>query len=274
MYGKLYLMYPGQKEFDLNVRLPSVRLLDLKSSAPAIVGNWLTVPGSDGQRLQSTTFGATTVTASVFIDAKNMADFRIVKRQLQSMLYNRTLIRLRSSFEPDKVYWVQANPSEITPIQASSQSLVDLVFTNPSGMAQSVIRSDQLPAQIDQMGFGLNVPTNDLNYHFNASTFNVENISDVTIDPYVQHHDLKITIKGIGASFTLKNETNGTSITVKGSMKSGDVFVINGVTSYLNGKNDVETDYGYIKLDKGTNQFKLSGLTNIDIVFSFPFLYF
>lgn len=275
MYGKLYLMYPGQKEFDLNVRLPSVRLLDLKSAAPAVTTSWLTLEGSDGQRLQNTSFGANVVTASFFIKGQSMADFRLIKRELQSVFYGRSLIRLRSSYEPDRVYWVQATPSEILPIQASTQSLVDFVFTNPSGMAQSVLRSDETSKSMDQLGYGDNLSIDDpLDYTFDNSEFTVFNPSDVNIDPYIQHHDLKITIKGIGEKFTLKNESNGSSITINNAMKEDDIFILNGVLPYLNNSQEIKTDFGHIELTKGLNNMQLTGLTDINIIFSFPFLYF
>ncbi|GAK30223.1 phage sipho_tail superfamily [Weissella oryzae SG25] len=275
LYGSLYIKLDGRDEFDLTARLPNVHFLNLQSTAPAITPDWLTIAGSDGQRLKSVSFGATTITLSLFIKATNMAEFRLIKAELQSIFYGRTLIRLRSSFSPGKVYNVLANPVDIVPIQNSSQSLVDLTFTNPSGMAQSLVQSDKLPDLTDDLEYSMNIPIDkELKYQYEESLFDVYNPSDVAIDPYRQHHDLKITVKGEGNSFSLVNMTNNTAITVNTSMKQGDVFILNGVLPYLNNSSDVDTDFGHIELAKGENNIKITGLNNVDVTFSFPFLYF
>jgi hypothetical protein len=274
-FGKLYVQRDGEEEFDLTEYLPTVKFLNLQNSAPAITGSWLSIEGSDGQRLQSTSFAASTVTISLFMRTKNMAEYRIVKNELQRIFYARTLIRLRSSYDPGRVFWVQATPSDITPIEGSSQSLVDLSFTNPSGFSQSLVRSDELPEKLSKLGFGMNIPTNKvLNYHWNQSSLNVFNPSDVGIDPYIQHHDLKIRVKGTGNNFVINNKTNNTSIKVEQALSGSDVFLLDGVLPYLNNNADVATDYGHIELAKGDNDIEITGLNNIDVTFSFPFLYF
>lgn len=270
---QLFVQPYGGKEFDLTARLPSVVFLDMKVSAPQLTGDWLTIAGSDGQRLQTATYGANQVTVSLFIKGRNMADFRLIKAELQRAFYQRGLIRLRSSQEPYKTFWVMANPTDITPIQASSQSTVDLVFTNPSGMAQSYVRSDELPDDLGKLGFGMNLPASDLSYVGTSNQFNIYNPSDVAIDPYVNHHDLKITVKGTGA-FTLTNKTNGTSIRVDNRLGKSDTFVLNGVIPTLNGSTSVNTNYGHIELERGNNNIVVSGLSNANVTFSFPFLYF
>ncbi|KIU23774.1 phage tail domain-containing protein [Weissella cibaria] len=270
---KLFVQPYGGQEYDLTARLPSVKFLDMKSSAPKLTGDWLTIVGSDGQRLQTATYGANQVTVSLFIKGRNMADFRLLKAELQRIFYQRSLIRLRSSQEPYKTFWVMANPTDITPIQASSQGTVDLIFTNPSGMAQSLVRSDKLPDDLSSLGFGMNLPAEPLSYVGTSNRFNIYNPSDVAIDPYVNHHDLVITVKGSGA-FTLTNQTNGTNIELNEAMTTSDIFVLNGVVPKLNGSTNVDTNFGHIELERGDNDIRLSGLSNANVTFSFPFLYF
>ncbi|MCT0007156.1 hypothetical protein EFL93_01765 [Weissella confusa] len=170
---KLFVQPYGGQEYDLTARLPSVKFLDMKSSAPQLTGDWLTIAGSDGQRLQNATYGSNQVTVSLFIKGRNMADFRLLKAELERIFYQRSLIRLRSSQEPYKAFWVMANPTDITPIQASSQGTVDLVFTNPSGMAQSLVRSDKLPDDLGSLGFGMNLPAKPLSYVGTSNQFNI-----------------------------------------------------------------------------------------------------
>lgn len=272
--SKLYIQPLGGKEFDLKTRLPSVEFLTLKTGAPQITGDWLTVAGSDGERLNSITYGASSITVSMLIKAETISAFRVIKNELQHILYQRNFIRLRSSLEPSKVYWVLANPVDVLPLEASSWASVDFTFTNPSGMAQSIVRSDELPAKIDDLGLGMNLPAKDLSYVSTTGQFNIYNPSDVAIDPYIQHHDLIITVTGTGSSFTLTNATNNTSIKVNSSLASGQTFKLNGVIPSINGNTQVDTDFGNIKLEQGDNDIRLSGLSGAEVTFSFPFLYF
>lgn len=271
---KLYIQPYNQDEFDLKNRLPSVEFLNLTSQAPQINGDWLTVAGSDGQQLNTLTYGATTVTLSLLIRAETMSAFRIAKNELQRIFYQRQFIRLRSTLEPGRCYWVVANPVDITPAEGSSWGAVNLTFTNPSGMAQSIVRSDELPAEASQLAYGMNLPAKDLSYVGKNERFNIYNPSDVAIDPYIQHHDLIITVTGVGSSFTLTNATNNTSIKVNSSLASGQTFKLDGVIPSINGNTQVDTDFGNIKLEQGDNDIRLSGLSNAKVTFSFPFLYF
>jgi Phage tail protein. len=57
-------------------------------------------------------------------------------------------------------------------------------------------------------------------------------------------------------------------------MNSNDTLMIDGINSYLNGDlADNQTNYGYISLATGWNSFKIISATDLDITFSFPFIY-
>lgn len=270
----LFVQPQGEKEYDLTARLPSVVLLDMKSSAPQLSGNFLQIAGSDGQRLQTATYGANQVTVSLFLKGQSMADLRVLIAEVQSAFYQRRLMRLRSSMTPHRAYWVIGQPTDITPIQGTTQATVDLVFTNPSGMAQSAVRSDDLPAKVGALGIGQGIPVDDLTYQQRGGSFKIYNPSDIAIDPYIQHHDLVISVTGVGSSFTIINKTNNTSINVTSPIRDGQTFKLNGVVPRIDGDTNIQSDFGHIELAKGYNDIQVSGLNNPVTTFSFPFLYF
>ena len=270
----LFVQPQGEKEYDLTARLPSVVLLDMKSSAPQLTGNFLQIAGSDGEALISSNYNPTTVTVSLFLKGKSMADLRALKAEVQSAFYQRRLTRLRSSLEPSRAYWVIGQPTDITPIQGTTQATVDLVFTNPSGMAQSAVRSDELPDKVGALGISQNIPVEDLIYKNRGGSFKIYNPSDIEIDPYIQHHDLVISVKGVGSSFSIINKTNNTSINVKSPIRDGQTFKLNGVVPSIDGNTNIKSDFGHIELAKGYNNIQVSGLNNPVTTFSFHFLYF
>lgn len=270
----LFVQPQGEKEYDLTARLPSVVLLDMKSSAPQLTGNFLQIAGSDGEALISSNYNPTTVTVSLFLKGQSMADLRALIAEVQSAFYQRRLIRLRSSLTPHRAYWVIGQPTDITPIQGTTQATVDLVFTNPSGMAQSAVRSDELPAKVGALGIGQGIPVDDLTYQQRGGSFKIYNPSDIAIDPYIQHHDLVISVTGVGSSFTITNKTNNTSINVTSPIRDGQTFKLNGVVPSIDGDTNIQSDFGHIELAKGYNDIQVSGLNNPVTTFSFPFLYF
>ena len=77
----------------------------------------------------------------------------------------------------------------------------------------------------------------------------------------MQNHELKITMKHNGGKFTLKNETTKTSWTYS-------------INTYKNQALDsISTDYGYITLAPGWNKFTVTGANDLDVTFSFPYMY-
>lgn len=287
----LFVMKKGHEEINLTARLPAVDLLEVNSGAPQLNPTYTGIAGSDGQLLQSVAFNSSTFTVSLLIKGNSRSDFNLIKSELQKELYARVPIRLRSSFEPAKAVWVVANPTEITPLSNSDQGMVNFGFTVISGMRTTPFRSDELESNKELLTVGMGLPDMDNlpEYRFYSQEFDVFNPSDVEIDPYIQHHDLVITFKGKARGILVENTTNGTSFQInpdqvktgdnswqiKPVLEQGDVVTMDGITPFKNGEcGNVRTDFGHLVLAKGNNHIKLTGLTNCDVTFSFPFLYF
>ncbi len=95
-----------------------------------------------------------------------------------------------------------------------------------------------------------------------------------TIDPVEQRHDLKITIKHNGGKFTVKNTTTNTSWTYNQNLSGNDTLLLKGRRTFKNNNPDsANTDYGYITLAPGKNDFEVTGADDLEITFSFPFMY-
>ncbi|CAH1855123.1 phage tail domain-containing protein [Convivina praedatoris] len=275
--SRLYVMKKGHEEIDLTARLPSVTLLEVRSGAPQLNPNYTAITGSDGQRLQSIAFNSSTVTVSLLIKGLNRGDFNLSKSALQRELYARVPLRIRTSDNPGKAMWVVANPTDITPLSQSDDGQVDFTFTVISGTKITPFRSDEIASNQDKLDFGMGIPDLDNlpSYSFSSNSFNIYNPSDLEIDPYIQHHDLIIKIRGNGSSVVVTNQTNGTSFTANTSLSGNDELVMNGITLFKNGQaGQVDTDFSHIVLAKGNNNITVSGLSGANVTFSFPFLYF
>ena len=70
------------------------------------------------------------------------------------------------------------------------------------------------------------------------------------------------------------NNTTKTSWSYKGQMNNTDKVILQGINTFKNGTLDNNnTDFGYITLATGWNEFSVVGANDLDITFSFPFIY-
>lgn len=155
----------------------------------------------------------------------------------------------------------------------SDDSTFSIQFEIPSGYKYSRVRSDAI--DVDHTSFGMNFELTDTPvYKHTANKFKIYNPSDIAIDPYYQRHDLVLLIKFAGNSYQITNQTNGTSYKFNKAISGSDQLILNGLATTLNGTpTSQNSDFGYIKLEKGWNDIMVSGATSHTTTFSFPFIY-
>ncbi|MCS6142243.1 phage tail family protein [Latilactobacillus curvatus] len=271
---KLFAKVDGQSfEFD---EMDGLHFLDLRVDAPQTRTNLQSNDYQDGSRQQGPIlFGARTVAADFYFEANDLHDFELATQEIWRRLYSRNLIELRWSRMPGIKMAVIAKPFEQTRLNWGDMKFT-VEFDMPSGYRQSLVKSDQLQFIYDEelSQIGMNLPNGeDLHYRFKQTRFKVYNPSDVVIDPYWQKHDLDIIIKGQGTP-TMTNLTNNYGIVLNRALTANDTLIWHGVHPLLNGAScERATNHGHLQLEKGWNDISITGLSNIDVTFSFPFLY-
>ncbi|UTB76491.1 hypothetical protein A4W74_07210 [Latilactobacillus curvatus] len=271
---KLFAKVDGQSfEFD---EMDGLHFLDLRVDAPQTRTNLQSNDYQDGSRQQGPIlFGARTVAANFYFEANDLHDFELATQEIWRRLYSRNLIELRWSRMPGIKMAVIAKPFEQTRLNWGDMKFT-VEFDMPSGYRQSLVKSDQLQFIYDEelSQIGMNLPNGeDLHYRFKQTRFKVYNPSDVVIDPYWQKHDLDIIIKGQGTP-TMTNLTNNYGIVLNRALTANDTLIWHGVHPLLNGAScERATNHGHLQLEKGWNDISITGLSNIDVTFSFLFLY-
>jgi hypothetical protein len=249
-----------------------------EATAPVITNSYNEFAGADGSEFNYAVFSKSTVNVNFRLLVDDFYELKLVKHDIYKMFMTKQLIRIRTSAEPAKVKFVRAGNFDITPQSKGAMGIVFTIpFENPSGLKYSLANSDVLKEYgQNAWQYGENLPNGkDLQYQFvNQTKFSVYNASDIPVDPYFQRHELKIIIKHNGGAFGVQNETTGDLYRFNGSMNSNDTLMIDGINSYLNGDlADNQTNYGYISFATGWNYFKIISATDLDITFSFPFIY-
>lgn len=268
----------NQDEIDINTITPDLHFVELDTT-PAFSNTYQNMAGVNGSIYTTGQFDKTTINLKFLVRFKDWKDLDLAKHDIYRFFMTKEIIRIRCNTAPNKVYYCRAMPFQITPTKVGSAGAVFTIpLDNPSGLAYSIANSDELVNvnENDNWSYGMNIPNGkQLQYHFtNTNKFTLFNPSDIDINPYLQNDKLSISVKFTGDNITIKNTTNGSNWSYSKSGNGSDTLLINGVTSSLNGTPcSKDTNFGHIKLDKGNNDFEISGATSFDIVFSFPFVF-
>lgn len=263
----------GQDEFNITDRLPNVEYLSGDSS-PAFNNTYQDNTTRDGSRLTSVNFGRLLFTANFLLKSNDKYDQKLLRHEIFQMFGDRKLARFRTDDDLQKVMYARPASFEIKFIaDGYLDSLFSIQFEIPSGYKYSLERSEDVT--VDDISFGMNFHLNEKPvYTQTANSFRIFNPSDIVVDPYYQRHDLMLMIKFAGSSYQITNTTNGSSYKYNNASNGADNIVLNGLSTILNGQPASQnTDFGFIKLEKGWNDIMVQGATSHTTTFSFPFIY-
>lgn len=276
MEPKFYIKRGDTPEFEITDAIQGLEFLG-NDSSPVIANTYQQNAGRDGQLFQTQTFDKTVENANFLINFGDWYDFKLLKHDIYRIFSQRSMMRIRTDAEMGIVKYVRPTSFDIKPISdGAHDATFTIPFDNPSGYKYSLARSDNLYTYDSELWqIGMNLPNGqDIGYHFTQRNFSVYNASDIPIDPYYQKHDLRIICHFNGSNLTILNKTNGSSWQYQKAASKSDTIILDGIKTTLNGNPaSVNTDYGNIILETGYNNISVTGAADIDITFSFPFIY-
>lgn len=270
----LYIKINDEDEIASNEITDHLTFLGLTES-PSLINNYRDDTLQDGQIWNYSRYNQTTVTAKFLLQWIDRKDYKLAKHEVFRVFAQKGIFRLRTATEPDIVRYCRAGSFSIDSDPSDpNYCTFEVPFDNPTGLRFSRLHTDKMNHK-DFLSLNLNLTNTENAYHFvGRGSFEVLNAGDITVDPEMQNHDLKITMKHSGGKFTLKNMTTNTSWTYNKNLSSGDTVILNGINTYKNDKLDSSsTDYGYLTLKPGINKITVEGANDLDITFSFPFMY-
>ncbi|KAA8718824.1 phage tail family protein [Lactococcus garvieae subsp. garvieae] len=277
MKDKFYIKIGAQEEVDITSLIPSLEYLG-ETTFPVFLNQYQQNTGQDGQVWLESQLDKRVINVNFLFNFGTWEDFTLISHSIYRLFAQGQLIRIRSSVEPALVKWVVPTTFEIKPVsEGSHDATFTIPFDHPSGYKVSLYRSDAFFTSNDEnlWQFGMGLPLDEkIGYRFTSNRFKVYNPSDVRIDPYVKKHDLKLLLKFKGSQVKIINQTNHSTWSYLQSSNGKDDIILDGIQTSVNGSPASEkTDYGNIILDQGWNDISVTGATEIDLTFSFPFLY-
>lgn len=272
---QLYLQVGSGTEFNLNDKIPDLKFLGLDGS-PVVNNAYTDNNGVDGSVLNYSTFSRSTITANFYMHFSDWRNFQGLKDRIYKLFDNRQVIRLRTDAQPNMVIYVRSTSFDIKQTMDRSQdTTISIVFDNPTGYKYSLLRTDAMTDLFDDYPLGYDIPIQTADdYYATGNSITILNGGDVAIDPYYQHHDLKVKIHYAGDELAIYNHTNDSSWRLTKTLTKSDVVLIDGIDTYVNGTLATDsTDYNTLVLDVGQNDLAIGGSSDFDVTFSFPYVF-
>lgn len=273
---KLYLKVGDTDEVDVGEAVQGLIFLG-DDESPVMATSYQQNVSQDGQLVTAINYDKSVINAKFVLHFNDWYDYKMAKHDVYRLFNQRSVMRIRTDAEPAIVKYVVPKTFGIAPIgDGYHDATFTIPFDNPSSYKYSLARSDNLYTYDSELWQqGMNLPNGqDLRYTFTGNSFRIFNASDIMIDPYYQNHDLKLLINFTGGSLKIVNKTTNTSWSYLKSAKKTDQIILDGIRTTLNGNPaSVNTDYGNLTLAPGWNDISVTGATDMQITFSFPFIY-
>lgn len=275
MGAKLWLKIGNDPEFELSEKIPGVEFLS-ETETPSLTNNYQEFAGLDGSFFNFSTFGKNTLNIKLLMHYGSYYQYKAIRYEIQKLFVRKEDLQIHTDAEFPFIKIVRPVGFEIEPFSdGSHDSVIAIPFENPSGYKFSRLKSDDQDDLWDVFPLGWDIPEfAPGGFEFKDSQFRVYNPSDLEIDPYYQKHDLKLLLKYAGNFVELYNSTNSSQWTLNKKSKGSDQVLVDGINTYFNNNQvNADTDFGNLVLAKGWNEISVIGATDIDVTFSFPFIY-
>lgn len=237
-----------------------------------------TLAGTDGQSIDSTRYETRDIKLNFFARTHDSLDTDLVSNCLEQYFSSRDpyWIVIGGKYGCSYKRWL-VKAAQITITEADEHwAIIQVPLTNLSGYAQSIVNSLAYMQDVDSYGgIGLNLlnETDPVQYTQTASSFKIYNPSDIKIDPLRQHHDITITVTGVGKP-VITNTTNNTTFSFTKTLTASDKLQLIKVNPYLNGtQSGINSNHGWIELDSGYNNITVTGMSNLKITFDFAWYF-
>lgn len=274
LLSKYYVkIVTAKEEIDLTEKYP-LELMEIDEGDAEGDSQDLITSGVDGALTFMNVFAPFSLAIKFRLRAMDNYDYNLIKAELKSLLNRRNSYYVVHEKMPGKKYAVNQAEIEYDRKNAKHATLT-ITFNCFKGYSESLNRTiEKQPFIKDGWQFSQGLTTEDKQYQFNTNTFKVYNGSDDMVDP-IKRHDLDIAISCVAAkNLTIINKSTGDVFKYNKPLEKANTLLLSGVYPHLDGiRCGIDTNHGIIRLAGGYNNFEITGAKDINIAFSFPFIF-
>lgn len=247
--------------------------------------------GSNRTYNYGSTYTDRDISLKILLQPEDTKDYRLLRDEVYETFQSSDTIYVTETYQQGKKYKVSIDTRFIPERLADNQIFaeaeitcmsIELPFSESIGTTQDIQR-DGINSDKGLWGFGMGLLSGDDSQkythtlpRFSKMEFDIYNAGNVPfIHPFEQ--DLKIKISGVTGStelLELRNKTNGTTFRVNEKVTNSKTILLDGPNITINSLQSFrKTNRKYIVLNKGWNEFEVTGATGAKVEFDFPFYY-
>lgn len=258
--------------------IPNLKFLDFDEEGVEVQVNSQEMKGRDGVGLLGpATFGPYNLILRFFYTGQDTKDYNLLKQRLRALIFRRDPYFIVHSDMPGKKYAVYPTEIGIEDI-GTRYGTFEMQFVVYKGYSESLLNTSQFSLdKADKWQFeGGHLSDSNIKYKHTASSFKIYNGSTDAINPTLGYEMLIKINADAPNGFKLTNHTTGDVFEYKKAIKKNSQLIIDGVHPLINNKRvGVDTNWGWINLDKGFNDIEITGknLGSTTVEFIFNFVY-
>lgn len=237
-------------------------------SSPSPMHNRERIEGRNGYVDLGTVFDGRTINAAITILPIN--DYAPLRDKVFDLFDSRGLFYIVNDEEHKR--WLVKHSGSYTFARKGATGETAIQFESPLPYADSIGTTlEPITFRSNPVLLKEGLYLNEKDYKHSTNTFKVFNVGE-KIDP--RELPLKIHFKGASNGLSILNNTNGTEWSYNDITVDADEISLDGIRSFKNGISIFRnTNYGVIELEKGWNEFTISGATNFEVKFDHRFYY-
>lgn len=255
-----------------NLKELGINTLYFRPESPSLRTDSETV--GDGEIDLGSYYNPRMIPASFFARALDNADYPLMRNEVFKLLQSKQSYYVTSSDMPG-IRWKVKSEQTIDLERIANTGVFGVNFKSFSPYAESIGTTlDPLTfdAELWQMGQGLT--TEEPEYTHTTSSFSIYNAGDEEINPRIPHTPVTIEFMGASTNLSIKNITTGDEWKYTGATYDLDTIKLDGIRSTKNNLSIFrDTNRKLITLDKGWNEFKVTGATG-SFTISFDFRHY
>ncbi|RIO25452.1 phage tail domain-containing protein [Staphylococcus saprophyticus] len=258
--------------------IPNLKFLDFDEEGVEVQVNSQEMKGRDGVGLLGpATFGPYNLILRFFYTGQDTKDYNLLKQRLRALIFRRDPYFIVHSDMPGKKYAVYPTEVGIEDI-GTRYGTFEMQFVVYKGYSESLLNTSQFSLdKADKWQFeGGHLSDSNIKYKHTASSFKIYNGSTDAINPTLGYEMLIKINADAPNGFKLTNHTTGDVFEYKKAIKKNSQLIIDGVHPLINNKRvGVDTNWGWINLDKGFNDIEITGknlgTTTVEFIFNFVY---
>jgi len=256
--------------------IPGFHFLDYELLTANVKTNEVDIEGLDGVMIGSNTLEPFGIELNFYFEGIDRHNLNLFSEQLRSKIRRRDAFYLRHSYMRGIKYAI--NSVEVAYEKLNhADAEVTMTFNCYKGYGESYRDTDKMDLLQEESQFqqGMEI-TDNMKYEHNERTFSIFNGSTETINPILGHKLIIQMSLEAPNGFTIHNKTTGDKFTYKKKINKFQNFTLNGVYPYVDKKRvGIDTNYSYIRLQKGKNNISIEGdgVEKVESKFIFNFIY-